>query len=353
MKSKNRKPGVTAVLILVAAGAMACTDSTEAIHDNDAAAGGSAGIGGSSGSAGSAGMSGATGGGGGQAGGGGAPLEAGVPEGAEAACAAWAAIACQEYKACWGSEVSAAMYGSDAGCLDLDTRYCLAWWFAPGSSFTVADMNACVAAQDPERRCGPGVISACIPGPGTRELGAPCGADTQCASQFCCAKWPECGTCCAPPKSGEPCWEGKCISGQVCIGPDNTCVKPTAEEGGVCGPGLPCASGLACNASGVCVKAGQAKEGEACKTGECGGYLTCDQGTLTCKGFSSSATEGQPCTMFCAHGLVCDLENQVCIVGAGLGEACSAGNYGFGSNCNDILSCVNGKCVEPITPTCP
>jgi hypothetical protein len=296
---------------------------------------------------------------GGHAGDAGSPV---FPTGAEQACADSAAVFCAWTKACWGSGYFKGYYGDDAWCLNVATRSCLAYYFAPGSTFAVTGLQACTAAKAAQTRCEVAPAS-CVPGPGTRENGEACGSATQCKSQFCCASYSACGTCCPAPQAGETCWQGACGEGLFCEPSSDIC-NLLAHEGDVCSTGSTatwCEPGLVCKGGHCEVLPGGLHEGEPCKTGDvCGIMGNCDLAAGVCVNhLHASATEGEPCdpngSEICQRGLACQLDITTCVAGKGLGEACtdSPETYFMGNDCGNGLTCVDGRCVEVMWQMCP
>lgn len=258
--------------------------------------------------------------------------------------------------------------------------------------------QACAQSAPP---CAEGL--ACIARDGTcRKLplakSEPCDEQSQCSDGLLCdAK----AGCTGLPGNGQPCDEGRCADGSVCVSRDATCrtlplagglACDTTEQcapdhycaGGSCSrrpaegqpcPDAVCAEGLKCRADGVCREL--PGEGQRCEDGGCGPGLTCIEKTTLCQrtplamgqacdkdehcqdtGFCNRGrcaalpVEGQPCAgqdRRCASGLACAQDDRKCHVPGGRcttkrpGE-CAAGTYRLSG---DQLSCESTASEQP------
>jgi hypothetical protein len=274
------------------------------------------------------------------------------PDGAEAACATYAAHACQLEKPCQGANTFQLFYGDLSGCLQVQTRICLDRFFAPGSTFTVPDMHTCNAALAASTECGWLWPDACRPGPGTKQDGASCSVDTQCVSRFCCSTVQTCGTCCTAPQNAQPCWEGRCAAGLGCLPLSQICMTQSGEGEACGGSSNPCAPGLHCQ-KGVCTATTYLKEGEPCApTDLCAGFMSCGASGACKDTIQGWVGEDENCDWYgsvvCERGFVCPSPApSTCVPGRKVGEPCSTDSSPFGSNCGDGLWCEEGQCAEP------
>jgi len=259
------------------------------------AAGGATGSAGSSvGSSGKSSSGGATGGAGGSAGANLAGANAGtggfvLGDSKTEACIAYALAVCARQAQCAGRQVD--------GCLS-GTLLCPDVTFSPGSTRTVADVQACAEAYQ-NLQCDQlelGILPACVT-PGTVALGQPCEFPSQCASLSCDSS-STCGSCVSAAHEGE-----SCASNQLCAGllvcASDKCVKRSESSAGIAlgeacsnAAGMYCKSGLRCDAaSSKCAE--YPSQGMPCEdTHSCLGDSYCDIDVLTCKAFPG---EGMPC----------------------------------------------------------
>jgi hypothetical protein len=304
---------------------------------------------------------GGSGGSGGNAGSSGEPGDGSTQTTAQEVCAQYAEDYCSRMSPCLGNEYFLMLYQDNAGCSKAETANCLATWFSPGSTFTVAQMQACNSAWA-SRGCYDLPPGECIPGAGTFTDGATCGSNAQCQSRACLVNTPgSCGYCTTPAAIGQTCASAPCDNGLVCEASSKFCVSIGALSdscvagGGTCGPGLGCVSGK-CVALGL--------PGEACVSGAdaaCTQYGICNSVTTNCSFIHASAPSGALCGVrddgevdVCARGLVCPISSWTCQPGASVGEVCQpSADYLIGHNCGNPLVCANGKCAEPFMAKCP
>ena len=108
--------------------------------------------------------------------------------------------------------------------------------------------------------------AACVPAPGPRKTGDPCGAAAQCDSTFCAVvKNTQCGTCAPLPKAGDSCATTGCGRDLKCDGTTMLCYSP-GGAGAACSKDAPCAAGFSCSGAAgatTCV-AEVTMEGAAC-----------------------------------------------------------------------------------------
>jgi hypothetical protein len=276
------------------------------------------------------------------------------------------------------------------------TRYvgdCVAALDLPGSTRTVAEVEACANAVEAEE-CGviAPLLPACAQKAGTLTTGSACNVHAQCQSGYCelRAQGKGCGLCKDTPSEGEGCLTGnlRCAPGTFCTGErestQTTCkrvryVDANAECNGFdiqCRPGFVCASmegaasvciqglaGTPCRVDSTCVKGTYCSEvtgtctnlgnaGDACDGPRpCGEGLGCDRSTRTCATLTF-AEPGESCggSVACRQG--------VCGQGTGTprcpeivedGKGCLEGAL---MTCRAPAACFGGACVMSTTATC-
>jgi hypothetical protein len=199
---------------------------------------------------------------------------------------------------------------------------CVARFTMPGNGSTPSSLEACARAlEDSSCEKRSPLPSACDLR-GTFVSGVACFTFEQCASGFCApamaSSGASCGHCTDVIASGDPCPEGGCAPGSVCVGapPDARVCKPRRDVGAgqACDESANrCTPGLHCDASGHCEPALQ--DGQACS----------NEGEPPCLSHSFCSAEG------------------VCTPGAGEGDAC-AGDH----SCGQGLVCAsNPQSCEP------
>jgi hypothetical protein len=150
------------------------------------------------------------------------------------------------------------------------------------------------------------------------------GYESSCAAGLVCVAGDsgsgKSGQCLPRRKLGESC-EGR---GQ-CVGIDVECKKAEGAAAGTCVP-LP-------GKGGTCVPPDFAA----------GIYFTCalPYDCSAAKVCTDPGSEGQPCTLICAHGLTCS--KGTCKAKLKLGDACSSS-----SQCQEGLVCTSKKCAAPV-----
>jgi hypothetical protein len=213
----------------------------------------------------------------------------------------------------------------DAECnfLDLDctsaTLSCPDVLNAPGSAGTVESLLAC-AEQYSTFSCDSVQLHElpdCVV-PGTRQNGAACWYDSQCASQRCKQDRQDCGVCANPPGVGEACAGYKdCAPGLYCNDRESpaTCVMfPERHEANQpCEGNDTCKGGLVCSYADGQVCKPTPTQGISCAEARaCGDRDAsyCELDGLTCKALPK---DGEACgvdafvglAMYCAPGFVC------------------------------------------------
>jgi hypothetical protein len=256
---------------------------------------------------------------------------------------------------------------------------CVALASLPGSSVTVATLDASTAMMAGQVGCGEpsglshqGVVMPASSG--TLPLGASCQSGMQCASGSCSKQVSGaagCGVCqqihalgesCAPPvhacDKATVCREGVCVWPGPELG--SSCVNYGAEP---CGPGFNCISPPDSILDGVCeLRPGLGQPCNAAEQIDCQHGLACIQGLcvqrqpdgascsehLSCQNYCHdgvcqsplpNAQQGEDCSFHsCAPGLFCS-EMEVCqAVGvASAGDVC-----GYQVRCSEGLLCSRG-----------
>jgi hypothetical protein len=269
--------------------------------------------------------SGGTNSGGSAAGTGGQAAGGGTSADADKACTDQVKARCARTDACSKDGV-ALKYGSEAACEEREKIACLAGLAAPGTSSTPTYVEGC-AASIAAQSCGDFLngAAACVPAPGPRKNGDPCGAAAQCDSTFCAVvKNTQCGTCAPLPKAGDSCATTGCGRDLKCDGTSMICYAPGAA-GAACSKDAPCGNGLSCvGAKG---------------TGTCMAEIT--QAGAACDFKKATAAD-------CDRdaGLFCD-NNNVCgtLTEGKLGDAC-----GFDKTTNTSTICSGSSfCLAPMT----
>jgi hypothetical protein len=314
---------------------------------------GGAGTAGSSGGAGAGGQGGAAGHGG------------GPPTGAFEQCTAnWTPV-CKAWEQCIPT-FFAFNFADQADCVQSRAQFCVAAQFADGSKATLEELKACGDALPSPLSCDAviqSLVESIVPAqcegvPGTRENGQPCGALSQCKSQYCnLPAGAVCGKCDTVAQQGEDCTEKMCKPGLVCVGA--TCTVP-GKEGDSCGAlTAPCLSSLGCSA-GKCVP--QLSVGDSCNPADvlvCGYDHFCNTTTQKCGVFTNNRTVGQTCGVLsdgtydaCVRGAVCRITNAneytgLCDTAAKQGDECDDSvNYMTGTRCSGGTICVAGICTK-------
>lgn len=299
------------------------------------------------------------------------------------ACAAYA----QAYRS-YVSRCSTSSTVPDERWTEIEQRYtqaCSATLSLPGTKLDAAVVDKCAAALQ-TASCGASTLAECQAPPGTLAEGAPCTTSDQCASTYCntTASATGCGTCGKTVAVGGSCTGGeRCVRGSSCL--SGTCTAPTyGAAGAACDStkGLYCTAGLYCDATGKTCKALPAA-GEACPGYVCATGLNCDATTKLCYA-PTTVGAGQPCggttKNVCGNGLVCKSGVCAIITWVKPGQDCSAagsqclhGSCGLTTKvcppvladgaacdtlkpeagiCNDLASCIGGKCLLNGTNRC-
>lgn len=274
--------------------------------------------------------------------------------------------------------------------VELEARYKLACdrnLSLPGTGVNDLFINKCAEATK-TAACG-GSIPECTTPPGKLADGTACSASDQCLSTYCdtTTSTTGCGTCGKTIALGGACTgtgTDRCVRGSNCVG--GTCTAPTyGAVGAACDStkALYCANGLTCDITSKTCKT-LPGVGEACPSYVCATGLTCDFTAKTCYAPTKVAA-GQPCggttKNVCDAGLTC--KSNVCAIitwvkpggdcsAAGTqcehgsclttttklcpklipdGGACTSGKPEDGV-CDDLASCVNGKCLLSGTNRC-
>jgi len=172
------------------------------------------------------------------------------------ACADIAQAQCEKRDSCsLGSFSNNYAYGSETDCEARVVKPCVSSLSAQGTGQSPGNIENCVALytnysctayrdNDPS--------GACLPPAGSRQTGAACGANGQCASTYChIAQYETCGVCADLPQEGATCeYGGDCGRNMACAIPSgaNTgkCAAPVASAGTCLTGSSPCQAGFAC-----------------------------------------------------------------------------------------------------------
>jgi hypothetical protein len=282
---------------------------------------------------------------------------------AEQACLDRAYAYCTQLQRCSTTAI-VIRFGDVQTCKKYVEGECVGALTAPSSSGTVAQTEACAAAE-PSWGCNDILYNQNIPPPcvqpaGPLANGSPCTVNQQCQTLWCARATGEaCGACAVPPLSGDPCGGGSCPSPLVCSSA-SICVA-YVEMGNQCSPTSPCDSGLTC-VGGIC-EAGVTTINSPCAAGGPGcdmfSGLACNAQSGSCKtlllvggGEACGEVENQPNT--CIMGVCL---RGACVSYAALGEACDVDT---GPACAPILRCIltadggtAGACQITGTGSCP
>lgn len=283
---------------------------------------------------------------------------------ADKACSDLAAAYCGEISTCAPIFIDF-VYGDVATCTSRLKAECLLTIGAPSVAETPSATEAC-ASSISTLTCSDAFAKkstgACVPIPGDRANGKPCGTYEQCSSGFCpIAADASCGTCAPSPHAGDPCVAGTCGQALDCV--SGKCQHP-GTLGDACDPkATPCATSLSCR-GGTCIAA--AKAGEACDEGEvaapkCDGAkgLFCNGLTKVCQKLGE-AKAGEACGLVgsdvkvCVGGAFCRRATGTtftgtCVAVAADGAAC---NETDGPHCLAPAKCVGGTCKLPDPTSC-
>lgn len=291
---------------------------------------------------------------------GGGTAEGGGESAQEAASAAASAY-CGRASACAAVFVTDG-FGTMANCQSHLQTQLLADLSAPGSSTTVAQLEACTTAL-PQASCadllGNVTIPACKTMPGTFAAGAACGTDSQCATTHCTIPTTAvCGTCTTQAAVGGACGvDSDCQSGMKCL---NGACATYVLQGGACSATQPCRPDLGC-VNGTCGTPSPA--GTACKTSaECdqlsGDFcnpasLVCQTITFAQPGSACGLVSGQ--LVLCAGpGGYCKGDNVAPYVGTCEAHAMSGASCDTdaGPLCDYGSTCVSGTCTTSDPASC-
>lgn len=301
--------------------------------------------------------------------------------------------ACAAYAQAYRSYVSRCSTSSgsvpDERWAEFEQRYaqaCTATLSLPGTKVDTALIDRCSAAMQ-TAACGASAMKDCEAPPGTLAEGAPCTTSEQCASTYCrvAGSTSGCGTCANTTPIGGPCGttSNRCVRGATCV--SGTCTATSyGGAGAACdsAKGLYCDAGLYCEATAKTCKA-LPVAGEACATSGCATGLNCDATTKLCYA-PTTVGAGQPCggttKNVCGNGLQCKSGVCAIITWVKPGQDCSAagsqclhGSCGLTTKvcppvladgaacdtlkpeagiCNDLASCIGGKCLLNNTNRC-
>lgn len=239
---------------------------------------------------------------------------------------------------------------------------CMNQFALRGNGVTAAALEACATATEaaacqtpdgPPPECD---LRGLLPG------GAPCIVKTQCESGSCVVihppggfDWPaECSRCGPVVRVGEPCPQGGCPRGSLCINtkpdaPSYLCVALILGEQGASCDGLTaiCQRGLYCDGqSKRCAPLGDVGQpcGSKYPTG-CKPPLICSGAPGTCK---VPGEIGAPCQnhIDCAAELVCAYQEKRCAPVTWVAP---------GGFCDDVQRCLQGSCGAngPLEIQCP
>jgi len=287
------------------------------------------------------------------------------PAGAEEALAAYHAVFCKSYGACFPVQLSS-LYGDVDGCIARRVKGSLRALFGVGSKLTAAQISACTAAYPATIGCdevleifggNPIILPACRRS-GDLANDSSCSGADQCQSGFC--KFDgvsRCGRCSSRTALGGACkLDTDCTESAVCAG--GKCVGPGAEND-PCSATAPCKIAFACSA-GKCTKrvAGGTKCDPAVDDCVLGQY--CNTISTTCESYQL-VKAGDACgpiasggLAFCAFGNKCKQQTDgtyKCVPAGTEGQACSK-NTPTGPTCETPLQCLALSCVMIDSDAC-
>jgi len=279
------------------------------------------------------------------------------------ACVAEETAACALRSSCTGGASITYHYGTMDVCVSRETDTCIRNLLAPETARTPALAEECAHAI-PTESCTDywdgNTLPVCQAYPGPRELGAPCGVDSQCATTFCAiSAGSMCGVCQEPPLAGTPCRSGlDCWYNLSCPLVADTAGICTAYvvPGGACDGSHFCEGGYSCigadaaaGVAGTC-QASTSVVGAACNYATGPGcdnrlYLYCMDGTCQPEPIVGA---GQPCDLggsdylpLCEGGGVCITNGPgtrgTCVGPAADGAAC---DLALGPPCLPSSRCI-------------
>jgi len=287
---------------------------------------------------------------------------------AEEACDHFGQVLCGRLEDCAPLLVDIG-YGDVSTCEAVLSSACVKSLSLPDTVKTPAWTDDCafaLAAWSCEDLLVRNTPKACLPPPGPRPDGTPCGDDGQCASAYCQSRLDEtCGKCTTRSSADGPCaTNDDCAPGLTC-GSTATCVA-YATQGASCDAQHPCSPWLSCTWTGLneatCQPAAAA--GQECDSTQPGqrpgcnladGYF-CNPGTHTCQELKR-ASAGEPCGVVgtdyavCTSASVCKGSgmNRTCLAASAVGGPCDTINGPF---CEAGLKCAAGTCVAPDLAAC-
>lgn len=299
--------------------------------------------------------------------------EASLPEAQgptiEEACARMAGALCGRIDGC-AKLLMDVWYQDAAECASVLSNACVESLNLPDQIKTAAWTDECAAALDGwscENVLTRNTPPACVPPPGPRPDGAPCGEDGQCASGYCQSGLDEsCGRCVGKSaESGACSKDDDCQPGLAC-NPQMVC----APYGGVdaaCDAARPCQPWLSCTGTGLNESACKpaAGAGEPCDSAPPGqrpgcsllDEYYCAPVTHVCVALKL-ASAGESCGVvgtdyaICTGVSVCKTTGMSgkCLAPSGAGGPCDIA--ADGPYCVPGLKCVSNACVDVDLTTC-
>jgi hypothetical protein len=256
-------------------------------------------------------------------------------------------------------------FGAPGVCVDRMRLLCLATATTPGAPVAPARIVMCSRGTE-AAACSDvinfAVLDACFPA-GTRANGSTCGANGQCASNYCQKGTKSCGVCMPRVAASGKCdgsESGQCDRGLVCS-MAGSCVAP-ATAGSVCNPQTrPCQAQLTCT-GGVCVMPAT-MVGASCTDTDCsvlqGLYCAKPPGQLrgTCQPIGVAAP-GERCgivnnaLVVCGGAGSCQQSGQdsKCVAPGGDGQGC--GDDFEKRGCLAPAACIDKVCRLPMPAAC-
>lgn len=285
----------------------------------------------------------------------------------DGACAHLGQALCERMAAC-APLLADVLYAGADSCESLMHSACVESLGLADTIKTAAWTDTCAAAIESwscESLLTRQTPTECLPPPGPRPDGSPCGEDGQCASAYCRAGVSDrCGQCAPRSSESGPCGKDEdCQPGLQC-NTSGVCVA-YGLAGSPCAADRPCAAWLSCTGSSpsdaTCVPA--AGPGQECSSqpGQTPGCKLideyfCTSTTHLCQKLGMAAA-GDQCGVvgssyvICTAGSMCKTSGMTgtCLAPGSAGDDCDLVN---GPYCEGGLKCVSGVCAAPDLASC-
>jgi hypothetical protein len=282
----------------------------------------------------------------------------------ERACAMKAQSMCTRLFAC-APYPSAVRFGDRVRCVARTEASCVEEARAPDTGLNATNLIAC-ATQVDSASCDDLLTRTMEVGwcwariSGRRETGKPCGASSQCASNYCRVDG-ACGTCAAKIADGQPCPNDEaCGPGRVCSRA-GTCALPGSKGAACDDRSAPCLPTLSCvdkrcttplPQGATCEQAAQCDALAANCVGLSGvDRNACVNRTVAQPGAACGEALGGPIGCFGGDDL-CRGDGNVTRCVAPAADDAECGTSGRALPCAWPAACVGGTCRLPSPTTC-